>query len=77
MTTGIPNKNTSTSVNTFARIVKKVEQVKNSDITLALDDELFASLKANKTYAFILGFFLNSGVTPDMKYTFQSPTGTT
>jgi len=53
--------------NTFARVVKKVTQTKNSDTTLADDDELVVQLNANKQYGFMITIYLKSNSAEDFK----------
>jgi len=62
---------------TFARVVKKVDQTKNSDTTLADDDELVIALNANKAYGYYFPFFFNSGAIPDIKFLLSIPAGAT
>jgi len=59
--------------NTFARVVKKVDQTVNNSTVLVNDNELFVALSVNKTYGFLLGLRHNSGTVPDLKYTFTVP----
>ena len=60
---------------TFARVVKKVDQTKNNDDALADDDELVIALNANKTYGYYLLILLNSLVAPDIKLLLSVPAG--
>lgn len=52
------------------------ETVNNSD-TLQDDDELTFEVEANATYSFQFVLFFNSGTTPDYKFGWTYPTGTT
>jgi len=63
------------SGNTFARVVKKVDEVKNSDTTFADDTEIFFTGRANRTYhwIFLWESFINS--TADMKIRWTDPAG--
>jgi len=67
----------SNSPNVFARVVKKVDQTKNSDTTNAPDDELVIALLANKVYFVLATLFVQSPVTPDIKMLFSVPAGAT
>lgn len=58
---------------TFARVVKKAAEIVNSDTVLHDDIELFAAVKANKHYAFMLILLLDSPAAADFKYTFTIP----
>jgi len=60
---------------TFARIIKKVDQIINNTTTLTDDDELLVALSANKLYAFQLIFYSEMSVTADMKFNFSIPAG--
>lgn len=62
---------------TFARVVKKIDETINSSTVLQDDDELFVALNANKIYTWLLLFYVNSGATPDFKYAFSIPAGAT
>ena len=53
---------------TFAKVVKKADEIVNNSTTLQNDDELTASLNANKTYAFKLVLWINSSTVADFKY---------
>ena len=63
--------------NTYARVVKKVDEIVNNSTTLQDDDELFVALEANKTYFGTLTIFLQSNATADFKHSFSIPTGAT
>jgi len=63
------------SGNTFARIVKKVDETINNNSTLQDDDELFVTPAINKTYFFQLLILYQSGVVPELKYAFTVPAG--
>ena len=56
-------------------VVKSVDQTKNSDSTLATDDELFLPVKANKTYMIKVNLFINCHATPDFKFKVDLPSG--
>jgi len=45
---------------TFAKVVKAVTQTVNDSTVLVDDDELLASLEANKTYCFLLFIYIQS-----------------
>ncbi len=62
---------------TFARVVKKVDEIVNNSQVFQNDDELFVPLNANKVYGFWICIFLESTVTADLKANFIVPTGTT
>ena len=59
---------------TFAKVIKKIDQVKNSDTTLADDDELVIALATGKTYFFFMMVVFQTTSTPDFKYAFSLPT---
>jgi len=63
--------------NTFARVVKKVDQAKTTDTVLALDDELFFSANANKIYSLYLALQVSGANPPAIKDIFQIPSGAT
>ena len=63
--------------NTFARVVKKVDETVTSSSTLQDDDELKVALSANKTYGIMLFILLESSFTPDYKHAFTIPSGAT
>lgn len=65
------------SGNTFARVVKKVDESITSSNTLQDDDELFFTPTINKTYWGFIIFYVVSGATPDYRYSFTLPTGAT
>jgi len=56
-------------------IVKKADQAKTNDDTLAADNELKTNLKANKNYAGTLTMWSNAGATPNISYDFSLPAG--
>ena len=59
---------------TFARIVKKIDEIKTSDDTIAADSEMVIALQSGKTYFFQCYIFFNTEATPDFKYNFTGPT---
>jgi len=63
--------------NTFARVVKSVDQTKQSDTTLADDDELVVAVNANKAYSGLFMLFMESGATPDIKFAWSVPSSAT
>jgi len=65
------------SGNTFARVVKKVDQTKTADTTLADDDELVVALEANKMYGYFFVLFIISPAAADYKIRFDIPAGAT
>jgi len=68
--------NNSSAGNTFARVVKKVREVRDNDTTLTDDAELFISMDGdNRNYGFLMMLFYASGTTPDFSYTFTVPSG--
>lgn len=60
---------------TFARVVKKIDQTVNNSSTLVNDDELVVALEANKNYAYYLMLFFSSPATPQIKKLFSVPAG--
>jgi len=62
---------------TFARVVKSVDDVINSDTTLQDDSELKFTPNINKTYQVTLWLFYQSGSTPDIKIAMAFPSGAT
>jgi len=62
---------------TFARVVKKIDETIQSSNTLHDDDELFIALNINKVYHFIGSLYYDSGSTPDFKYAATFPTSAT
>ena len=56
--------------NTFARVVKKVDETRNNSGLFANDAELVVPLNANKIYGFLLVLLFKSALTPDFKYRF-------
>jgi len=60
---------------TFAKVVKSIDETLNSDDTLQDDDELVFAANANKTYYVMCHVWLNSGTTPDFKFTWVLPAG--
>lgn len=63
--------------NTFARVIKILDETINSDIVLHNDNELFVALEASKTYGFIFLVYQNTGSTPDIDFAFSVPSGAT
>jgi len=62
---------------TFARVVKKVDESVTSSTTLQDDDELFFTPNVSKTYGFMLFLLVANDGTPDFKEAFSVPTGAT
>lgn len=62
---------------TFARIVKKTDEIVNNSTVLQDDDELFVPLNINKTYSYRLVLMVNSSTSADFKYGFSIPSGAT
>lgn len=56
---------------------KTADETVNASATLQDDNELFVTVVANARYDFELRIVHNSGTTPDFKYGFTFPTGTT
>ena len=63
--------------NTFARVVKKVDQTVNNSTVLVDDDELFVLLDANKIYTFLSVTYLISAPVTNFKHNWNIPTGAT
>lgn len=64
--------------NTFASVVKKVDETVVNNATLQDDDELFVALEANKTYFFMVMVFIGGGTSPGgIRRSFNIPTGST
>lgn len=61
--------------NTFARVVKKVDETRNNDDTFSDDAELFVALSANKTYGFFMAVMLNSVPPANFRFTWSVPSG--
>jgi hypothetical protein len=59
------------------RVYKTVVETIISSSTLQNDDELFLSVAASTTYRFLARLVYTSGTTPDIKFGFTYPTGTT
>jgi len=60
--------------NTFARVVKKVDQIVSNSVTLVDDDELFVPLSIDKIYAFIILIYGDWFSASDIKMAFSVPT---
>ncbi len=60
----------------YAKIIKSVDETVNNN-TLQDDDELTIPLAANKRYYYQCTVFFKSDSTPEFKYTFGTPSGTT
>jgi len=60
----------------YDRVVKLVDQTKNSDNTPALDDELFFNVEANKSYFAMLWMSCKIHTGPDLKQGWVVPAGT-
>ncbi len=67
----------NTGGNTFARVVKKVDETVNNSNTLQADDELLFAASANKTYGLTLIFFCISSNAASFKYNLSLPAGAT
>jgi len=61
--------------NTFARVIKKADEIVNNSATLQDDDELFVALPANKIYLFALFLYGRGNTSADMKQAFTIPSG--
>jgi len=59
--------------NTFARVVKKVDESRQSDTTMTDDAELFVPLEANKNYGFETRLFYQSSAAADFKVGYTIP----
>jgi len=62
---------------TFARIVKKLDEAVTNDIVLQDDDELFVALNADKVYGGYLMMFFDAATNADMSYACSVPAGAT
>jgi len=69
--------NNSGSGNTFARVVKKLDEIVNNSSTLQNDDELLVALDANKLYGFLLTCIYTSAGIADFKWGWSVPAGVT
>ena len=73
---GIPSwESAGGSGNTYARVVKKVDQTVNSTVTPEDDDELLVALNANKTYGWQLWLFVKSISAGGYRTDFTLPSG--
>lgn len=61
--------------NTFARVVKKVDQTVNNSNVLVNDNELVIALQANKIYSFFSFVYLTSTTVADWKHNWILPAG--
>lgn len=59
------------------RIYKSANETVNNSAVLQNDDELILPVLANEVWAFTMFLHASSGATPDFKYTFSLPSGTT
>jgi len=62
---------------TFAKVVKSVDETIDTSTTFQDDDELFVALTANLNYAWQLWLFVTSGAVPDIKTAWTLPAGAT
>lgn len=62
---------------TFARVVKKVDEIVNNSAAMQDDDELKVTLNINKVYGYFFFWFFNSPTTPDIKKAWTLPAGAT
>jgi len=62
---------------TFARIVKKLDETITSDTTLHDDDELFVAVNASKTYYVLFALTVTSHAAADWKFATSTPSGST
>ena len=67
----------SPTANTFARVVKKVDEVINTTATLHDDVELKVTLNINKIYSGILLIYLQSVAAAGFKWSMSVPAGAT
>jgi len=65
------------TTNTFARVVKKVDETIQSDTAVSVDAELSIALLADKTYSFLELIVMQSDATADIKTQHAIPTGAT
>jgi len=65
------------SGNTFARIVKTVDETINSDTTLHNDNEIFFVPNINKVYGWSMLGYVSSEAAADYKYSWSLPAGCT
>lgn len=56
---------------------KTSDETVNNSAVLQNDDQLVAAMVASATYRFHLRLIINSGTTPDFKFTFTLPAGAT
>ncbi len=63
------------SGNTFARVVKKVDEIVSNSTTMQDDDELKVTLNINKAYGYILFLTYSLLAASDFKYDFAVPSG--
>lgn len=61
----------------WTTVDKTVDQTKISDAVLAVDDELFFTMLADRYYEIDADIFFDSDVTPDFKWRHAGPTATT
>ena len=61
---------------TFARVVKKVDQTID-DMAYKNDNELFVALNINKKYGFLLAAFIDTQSTQEAAFSFTIPAGAT
>jgi len=59
---------------TFARVIKLVDQTVNNSTTLIDDDELFFTPNINKEYFGVMYIYMSSISTADIKHAFSLPT---
>lgn len=58
--------------NTFARVVKKINETISNNNTIQNDNELFVDdLVEDKDYSFMLKAYIASATTPDFQYSFE------
>lgn len=62
---------------TFAKVVKNADETVTSSTTLQDDDQLTFTPNISKTYNVSIFVFMDSGVTPDIKFALSIPTGAT
>ena len=68
---------TGAASNTFARVVKKIDETVNNSSAFQDDDELVIALNANKVYFGALFLYMNSNATADFKWLVTLPAGAT
>jgi len=73
----INDNGTATTASTFAKVIKTADETRASDSDLTDDAVLTFTPTISKTYTGILYLYIVSAATPDFKYDFTIPTGST